>query len=216
MKSNEPKHDVKQKILETAERLFKDLGYKRTTFRMIADEVGIATATISYHFKNKNRLLYEIYSNFFELVSNYVRANLTEGFNYYLFYSIVYIHVYREIMKRESNWQLFYHKGQIEIWEEDKAYYFQERYRLISDDFRKDLTDDEINMAAIMDVGAKRSIFKEFTSGESNLTVDKCCYYHAYVLGEFSKLDEATIEKNIARAFDFVNSHELPTIFLLE
>lgn len=216
MRYKETKTDPRQRILEVAERFFKKYGYRNTTFQMIADELGIANATISYHFKTKSHMLYEIFSKFFYLVSRYVSANLTEGFNYYLFYSIVCIQVYREIMKKESNWQLFYHKEQIEIWAKEKVHFFEERYRHISDDFHRGLSDEEIYMASIMDVGARLRMFQEFTYGEGNLTIDKYCYYHVYLMGKFSKLDENTIQSQIARAFEFANTHDMPTIYLLK
>jgi hypothetical protein len=119
-------------------------------------------------------------------------------------------------MKRESNWQLFYHKEHIELWAREKPGFFEERYRLISNDFRRGLSDEEIHMATLMDLGARMRIFEEFAYGGSELTVDKYCYYHVYLLGELSKLDEATIQRHITQAFDFANSHDMPIIYLLE
>lgn len=71
-------------------------------------------------------------------------------------------------------------------------------------------------MAALMDLGARMRIFQEFASNESSLAIDKYCYYHVYLLGALSKLDEATIQKNFSCVFTFAYSHDLPTIYLLE
>ena len=36
-----------------------------------------------------------------------------------------------------------------------------------------------------------------------------------YMVGLFLKLDEMTIQKNIQRAYEYVNNHEMPTNFFI-
>ncbi|MDX6353251.1 MAG: hypothetical protein QOF98_154 [Streptomyces sp.] len=50
---------TRQQILETAQRLFADLGYDATSLQMIADEMGLTKAAVYYHFRAKNDLLHE-------------------------------------------------------------------------------------------------------------------------------------------------------------
>ena len=46
-----------QQILETARRLFAELGYDATSLQMIADEIGLTKAAVYYHFRAKSELL---------------------------------------------------------------------------------------------------------------------------------------------------------------
>jgi AcrR family transcriptional regulator len=50
---------TRQQILETAQRLFADLGYDATSLQMIADELGLTKAAVYYHFPTKNEILHE-------------------------------------------------------------------------------------------------------------------------------------------------------------
>ncbi len=50
---------TKQQILETAQRLFTELGYDATSLQMIADELGLTKAAVYYHFRAKSEILHE-------------------------------------------------------------------------------------------------------------------------------------------------------------
>jgi AcrR family transcriptional regulator len=51
---------TRQQILETAQRLFAELGYDATSLQMIADEMGLTKAAVYYHFRAKSDILYAI------------------------------------------------------------------------------------------------------------------------------------------------------------
>ena len=48
---------TRAQILETAQRLFADLGYDATSLQMIADELGLTKAAVYYHFRAKSDIL---------------------------------------------------------------------------------------------------------------------------------------------------------------
>src|ERR1700733_13153369 len=49
---------TRQQILETAQRLFAELGYDATSLQMIADEMGLTKAAVYYHFHAKSDILH--------------------------------------------------------------------------------------------------------------------------------------------------------------
>ena len=49
---------TRQQILETAQRLFADIGYDATSLQMIADELGLTKAAVYYHFRAKSEILH--------------------------------------------------------------------------------------------------------------------------------------------------------------
>jgi len=49
---------TRQQILETATRLFTELGYDATSLQMIADEMGLTKAAVYYHFRAKSDILH--------------------------------------------------------------------------------------------------------------------------------------------------------------
>jgi AcrR family transcriptional regulator len=49
---------TRQQILETAQRLFTELGYDATSLQRIADEMGLTKAAVYYHFRAKSDILH--------------------------------------------------------------------------------------------------------------------------------------------------------------
>jgi AcrR family transcriptional regulator len=49
---------TRQQILETAQRLFTELGYDATSLQKIADEMGLTKAAVYYHFRAKTDILH--------------------------------------------------------------------------------------------------------------------------------------------------------------
>jgi AcrR family transcriptional regulator len=206
----------KQDILVVAEKLFKEHGYDGTTYQMIADELGITRAGIVYHYNNKYKVLHALFEDYFAMVHDHVRRHLTDYFNYYLYFCIFHIYITSEVIKNERNYQLFYHKDYVDSREREKLLDVEESYRLITGDFNKDFTKEELRFAAIMDYGARFRLFREFAEGGGSITVEQYSYYRIYLMGVLSRLDEASIDRNIRRAFEFVDTHPPPHIFLLE
>lgn len=49
--------DTRERIRETALRLFTNQGYEQTSLREIAEELGVTKAALYYHFKSKEEIL---------------------------------------------------------------------------------------------------------------------------------------------------------------
>ena len=45
--TREDSTSIREEIIAVAEKMFRDWGYKNTTFQKIADEIGITKSTIS-------------------------------------------------------------------------------------------------------------------------------------------------------------------------
>lgn len=69
----------KERILETAKRLFGDLGYTDTTYKRIAQETGIADGLIAHHYGSKE--------NLFQLVEISILTDLLAKIDESLYYS---------------------------------------------------------------------------------------------------------------------------------
>jgi AcrR family transcriptional regulator len=57
-----PSRPVRERLLETAERLFAEHGWHAVGIRTIATEAGVSLAALNYHFGDKEKLLAEIFS----------------------------------------------------------------------------------------------------------------------------------------------------------
>ena len=58
--------NTKEKILESAKKLFSNYGYSAVSMSEIAKEVKITKAALYYHFKNKKEIYLEVIQNSFE------------------------------------------------------------------------------------------------------------------------------------------------------
>jgi AcrR family transcriptional regulator len=215
-KQQKASDELRQNILDVAARHFKENGYENTTIKMIANDLHVAPGTILYHFKNKVWILHDLFDNYFIVLDEYIRITLQEGFNYYLYYSIMSIYVNQALIENERILELFYNKDHADIWKHQRVPSYEDQYRLISDDFNKDFTNAELRLAAIMDIGARTHLHKELVDGDGTISKENYSYCHAYLMGVFARLDEATIKKNLKRAFEFVGAHPAPSMALFD
>ncbi len=202
---------VKDKILIVAGRLFNVYGFEKTTYRMIADELGIAPSTIAYHFHNKYCILRDLFITSMNILREYVAANLTDGFNYYLYHAIVDIHFCREMIKNDRVCMLFNDKRTLECLTGEWIFFVEDALKEITTNFQKDFNEKDIHAAAIMIIGARTGIFNEFSKNTS-MSIDECCYYFVHSAGMLLRLDEATVQRNICRAFEYANIYIFPEI----
>lgn len=56
---------MRRRILESAKKLFLDLGYEKTSIRGIAEDIEYSPATIYLYFKDKNELLFALHQEAF-------------------------------------------------------------------------------------------------------------------------------------------------------
>lgn len=63
--------EKRQKILETAMRLFVERGIQGTATSLIAKEAGVATGTLFHHFPTKEDLVHELYNSIFDKILAY-------------------------------------------------------------------------------------------------------------------------------------------------
>ena len=212
--SRESSKAIKQRILDVSFRLFKEHGYDKTTFNMIADGAGISPGLITYHFKNKHNIIYEAFLSYCLQILNDTRENLTEGYNSYLYYCICHLYLLQVMVENEHNRKLLYdNKNRFKFLMSKIKFLVDEMYQIITTDFHKNFTDEEVYMASIMDMGAREWLYDELVKSDSKLTFEKFGYYHLYLIGEFSKLDEATIQYNIKKAYEFVKTHTTPFFY---
>ena len=209
------KHEKKQEIFRVAARLLKEYGYDGTTYQMIADALGISKSIIAYHFKSKPLLVSYIFEEYVKEIDAYIKANITDGFNTYLYYCILHICLYREILKNNRNKELFFHKDFFKLWLEEKLVTIENYFQDIADEFNIDLTKDDIRINAVINQGAKISLFNEYIRNPGFITEHKLCYTIAYMIGILSRLDESTILRNLMRANDFIENHAYPKIDML-
>ncbi len=69
----------RERILETATRLFYESGYRATSMESIADELGATKPFIYYHFKNKYDILEEIAIRVIRMANDAIQRAIDTG-----------------------------------------------------------------------------------------------------------------------------------------
>jgi AcrR family transcriptional regulator len=66
--------DTKENIVKTALALFLQKGYEKTSLNDIARQVGISKPAIYHHFKNKDELIHQVLTLFFEEMGKWSKS----------------------------------------------------------------------------------------------------------------------------------------------
>ena len=211
-----PAGDLHERILFISEELLHTYAYDDVTLQMIADKLGITCGAITYHFKNKHYIVDTLIAQYYQMVKDYIDTFPELYLNVYWKNCATYILVHRVILGSPHNSALYYHKTQMKIWETHKLSKITQNYRDIAKDFHKCASERDYLFNAYIDIGARHRLYTEFVNANSAMTINDFCYYAVRLIGQLSNLDEATIEYNIEKAFDFANSHETPIAPMLE
>jgi AcrR family transcriptional regulator len=121
---------TKQKIIESAIRLFNLHGLANVRLQQIADETGISVGNLAYHFKNKEAIVSAVYETLFDefakILSEFLSSPKLSDFNLqlehyhhffskYHFYLIDLFEIERSYPLIMERWQQFVSKMLIQI-----------------------------------------------------------------------------------------------------
>ncbi len=70
---------TREKILNTAKRLFVERGYFNTSIRDIAREAGVSTGALYHHFESKEEIAGEIYQRTLSEIHRRIERSISEG-----------------------------------------------------------------------------------------------------------------------------------------
>ncbi len=96
--------ELRERILETASRLFAEAGYQNVSMRRIAEEVGCSTMAAYHHFHDKNALFQQLCIDLFDQFATLhhklghvsdPRERLKQTMRDFIILSIKYPHHYR-------------------------------------------------------------------------------------------------------------------------
>lgn len=208
--------DLRERILATAGDLFARRGYKATTFREIADALGITKGAITYHFKNKHLIVDELFQRYFDVLRAHIDAFPEAYLDQYWRFGTMYILAYRAILSSPIVNDLFHARDQQELWSVTKAATIRGIYRDIAHDFHKVFSEEELSVTASFDWSGRLSLYRAFTTPGGHMSPDRFCRYNMYHMGLLARLDEATIARDIAAAFAFADAHKAPGIPMME
>lgn len=65
---------TKENIIKQAKKMFYEYGNAKTSLQKLADASDIKLGTLTYHFKTKNDIVRQIYSEFCDSIYNFINS----------------------------------------------------------------------------------------------------------------------------------------------
>ena len=85
---------TKDKILAEGLKQLNEKGTEKVSIRSIADALNISSGNLTYHFKNTDVIIYELYMQLVEILSAGVNSVQEDELNFHLFYKLQ-LHYFR-------------------------------------------------------------------------------------------------------------------------
>lgn len=167
--------DTKEKILKAALKLFNRDGITDVTIRQIAAEVGISHGNLAYHYKNKKRIIDEIYTRMDQEMSD---AVFPEG--------DLSLEHYQRLLKRISRFQKkyrFFYMDMLEI---------KRQYPAVIERYRETITTRSEQYQHLIDVFIEKGLIKK----EAEPGFYKSLFHSIWVMSTFWLQQKKILGKN--------------------
>lgn len=198
--------NTKNKILIASKELFYENGYDKTTVHMIKDRAEVSLSAIPYYFKEKDRILNVIYSDFLTNIYNFIKKTISEPIDSYLlhFYaSKIYYYIivndennrrfYREVTFAQSNIRILYP-------------FMDNVYINYARDFNVPLSDRELKLIRLTDAGGRREIMIDHYNNPTKYALDELIDYLTAIVPNLMGIDKSISKQYAEMSYDFAHS----------
>lgn len=106
--STNKKNNTKWEIINISKKYFYLKGYKKSKMQDIADEVGIALGSLTYHFKKKENIVSYILKEYLEKLYMHTQENSDRELNALELHFYASIPYYKNLLTEEKTKRFFY------------------------------------------------------------------------------------------------------------
>lgn len=196
----------RENILRNSYSLFKELGYSNTTTREIARACGINKGLLHYYYKQKEDIIFEMFSAFLTGLKSYVDINCKEkisGLTYYATLNILFFKIMNE-NEYFSNmlYEMMMHRTLTRIKIEKSV---DICYKII-EDYNMPITRYQLNLAITVAVGAEAELIFSMKENKIKMTYNKLATTINKLLFTMLKITEAEIKKINEEAIKYADN----------
>lgn len=189
--------ETKKTIFTLSKKLFYELGYQKTTMRLIAKEANIPIGLISYYFKSKENIIYEIYADYIKNIFAVIDEATNGNINSILLRQIVGLRIYYQNIlgnKQASkfNYELTIKQSNYTILFND----VKKTYLKILDEFNVYISKEECDAYIIAEFGARQELLLSYYRGEMELSIQDLVSIIASIAPRLFQID-----------YNIINSH---------
>ncbi|MBF7097502.1 TetR/AcrR family transcriptional regulator [Alkalibacter sp. M17DMB] len=197
---------TKNRILQAAKELFYENGYDNTTVNMIKDRAEVSLSAIPYYFKEKDKILNVIYSDFLTNIYNLIKKEIDEPIDSYLLHfhaSKIYYYIiindpnnkrfYREVTFAQSNIKILYP-------------FMDNVYINYARDFGINVSDRELRLIRLTDAGGRREIMIDNYNNPTKYAVDELIDYLTAIVPNLMGINKEISAKYAELSSEFASN----------
>jgi len=160
--------ETKQNIYLTAKNLFYEIGYQKTTIRLISEHANVPIGLTNYHFKNKENIVKQIYAEYIDNILKFIDAEIGDKLDSFLLRQITSLRIYynnilidknnSHFVITNSNFEMLYNRVDV-------------AYQRILDENNITLPREILKSYIIAEFGARHELLLRYYSKELDLSI---------------------------------------------
>ena len=216
MPTHERNQKMRDKILNTARKLFYEVGYNNTRFIHIADQIGITKGLITYYFGTKANLANEVYTQYETEITNKINFMIYEKYKDQFQYQpklvtvVIQLTTLNMLNQDEKARRFFvehmYQNLQFSIEDTFLPFYMAQRRKGRHDEMQYY---DSMKIMAFSQRAARAAVALAYFRGKLNLTFEEFVDYSLSVYWKIEQMSEAKIEELITEAKEIQRTLEI-------
>ncbi len=202
----------KRQILDAAKQCFFEKGYIATTIKEIADRSNTKVGSVTYYYKRKEDIIYEIYQNIITEIYFFIKIHAekslstAEEFMYFnaIFFKIIFsdkrnLRVYYEFQRAKTITGFF----------EEPLEHLVEKTIIMHHDISNE---NQLKMFALSYFGMRKELFFYFMEEKNDVTMGEFSSILLRITGLFLALTKKEINDTILGAEQFISINNITQI----
>ncbi|KPU43730.1 DNA-binding transcriptional repressor AcrR [Oxobacter pfennigii] len=209
-------YNTKEVIMAAAKLQFFEEGYFKTTIANIFKEINIPMGVFTYHYKTKDNLISEIFTQYYSEISKLIERSFTvppsQSFLKHMLISRIF---YRIILENEKNARFYY-----EVIHDKSSYRFFKnvvipKHRGLLKEFNVLVTEEEFQSIVVMGSGARREFFLSYFENNIKMSVNQVVNLLESIVPRMLKIDQNLIDSILLKSIDLADSLDYSEIKFL-
>ncbi|MFZ7119604.1 MAG: TetR/AcrR family transcriptional regulator [Eubacteriaceae bacterium] len=205
--------ETKKNIYMTAKQLFYEYGYRKTTIRLIAKHANVPIGLITYHFKNKDNIVKDIYNDYINNIFLLLDSSTEENIKSTLLRQITGLRIYyNNILIDENNSNFFYEQM---LKNSNFRILFdtvERNYKKILNEFNIFIPSNEYRAYIISEFGARHELLLSYFSGNLDFSIQELVDVISCIAPRLFKIDHNIVNSMLYSSMKIFKSLDDSTL----
>lgn len=207
--------ETRNKIYQSAKKMFYEYGYKKTTIEKIAEDADVPVGLVTYYFK-KETILSHIYRDYMHSVVQAIEDQVGDRLNnhlqkHLLISQLFYICLVGDENNKEVYREIFIHR----LISDDIYQRINHNMMQIVKDFHLEISEEMFHQMVIAEFGARRELLFHSYNEPNMIQKKDFFYFLSTIAARLAGVPPKVIEENIAAADSLVHLIDTSNIHFL-